>query len=270
MAWVSVHDTVDGSKLRELAKSIGCTKEEALGSLVSLWIWGLKNADKFGEVVGADRADILDAFSTKFINKVPGIVDILIENHWINETDGKLVIHDWDQWQALWYKAVERKKGDVERKAKERKEKKEKAEKKNPPTPKDDGSETGEVDAPENLSMFPPEDENSSEQETAKPKYSSDFDEFWKAYPRKIDKGNAYKKYMARRRDGFSPEELLTAAKAYAVECVKLKTEQTFIKHPKTFLSDSLPFTDYIRKEKETTEESVPTSENPFEEWSEQ
>ena len=41
MAWVSVHDTVDGRKLRELAKSIGCTKEEALGTLVSLWMWGL-------------------------------------------------------------------------------------------------------------------------------------------------------------------------------------------------------------------------------------
>lgn len=41
MAWVSVHDNVIGGKLRELAKEIGCTQEEALGILVSLWIWGL-------------------------------------------------------------------------------------------------------------------------------------------------------------------------------------------------------------------------------------
>ena len=41
MAWVSVHDNVIGGKLRELAKEINCTQEEALGILVSLWLWGL-------------------------------------------------------------------------------------------------------------------------------------------------------------------------------------------------------------------------------------
>lgn len=46
MAWVSVHDNVIGGKLRELAKEIGRTQEEALGILVSLWLWGLNNADK--------------------------------------------------------------------------------------------------------------------------------------------------------------------------------------------------------------------------------
>lgn len=50
MAWVSVHDNVMGGKLRELAKEIGCTQEEALGILVSLWIWGLNNADKDGKL----------------------------------------------------------------------------------------------------------------------------------------------------------------------------------------------------------------------------
>lgn len=55
MAWVSVHDNVIGGKLRELAKEIGCTQEEALGILVSLWIWGLNNADKYGKLMSADH-----------------------------------------------------------------------------------------------------------------------------------------------------------------------------------------------------------------------
>ena len=45
LAWISVHDHVAGGKLRELAKDIGCSQKEALGILVSLWLWGLNNAD---------------------------------------------------------------------------------------------------------------------------------------------------------------------------------------------------------------------------------
>ena len=48
VAWVSVHDNVIGGKLRELAKEMGCTQEEALGILVSLWIWSLNIADMDG------------------------------------------------------------------------------------------------------------------------------------------------------------------------------------------------------------------------------
>ena len=68
MAWVSVHDNVIGGQLRELAKEIGCTQEEALGILVSLWIWGLNNADKYGKLMSADREDVLDAFSVKRVS----------------------------------------------------------------------------------------------------------------------------------------------------------------------------------------------------------
>lgn len=42
MAWVSVHQEVDGAKLRRLYKTIGCSKFEALGILNFLWFWGMK------------------------------------------------------------------------------------------------------------------------------------------------------------------------------------------------------------------------------------
>ena len=54
MAWVSVHQEVDGSKLRRLYKTIGCSKFEALGILNFLWFWGMKNADETGLVSDAD------------------------------------------------------------------------------------------------------------------------------------------------------------------------------------------------------------------------
>ena len=101
MAWVSVHDNVIGGKLRELAKEIGCTQEEALGILVSLWIWGLNNADKDGKLMSADREDVLEAFSVKLVSGLKvDIVDTLVKTRWMDEPEpGVLYIHDWDQWQ---------------------------------------------------------------------------------------------------------------------------------------------------------------------------
>ena len=46
MPWISVHQEVDGTKLRRLYRAIGCSKFEALGILNFLWFWGMKNADE--------------------------------------------------------------------------------------------------------------------------------------------------------------------------------------------------------------------------------
>ena len=98
-------------------------------------------------------------------------------------------------------------------------------------------------------------------------KYGPEFEEFWKTYPkeRRIGKGDAYKKYRARRNDGYSSEELRAAAEAYAAECRNLHTEKQYIKHPKTFLSDALPFVDYLPKNRESTRPAE--GNNPFAEW---
>ena len=80
--------------------------------------------------------------------------------------------------------------------------------------------------------------------------YMCAFEEFWKSYPRKIDKGNAYKKFTARVNNGYAESDLITACRNYAAECSSNKTEKQFIKHPKTFLGDAMPFLDYLREEK--------------------
>ena len=84
-------------------------------------------------------------------------------------------------------------------------------------------------------------------------------------YPRKSDKGNAYKKYLTRLKDGWSPEQLLTAAKKYRAQIVTNRTDQKYIKLCKTFLSDTTPFTDYLtRTERQGANKDT---ENPYEEW---
>lgn len=95
--------------------------------------------------------------------------------------------------------------------------------------------------------------------------YSTDFEEFWEIYPRKADKAQAYKKYKARLEDGFSHEQLLQAAKNYAEQCKRDRTEERYIKHGKTFLGESTPFLDYLPKNAPQARNEVESDdENPF------
>lgn len=95
-------------------------------------------------------------------------------------------------------------------------------------------------------------------------KYSADFVTFWKAYPRKVDKGQAYRKYQERLKDGFTPDELLRAAESYRGECERLHTDPQYIKHAKTFLGESLPFSEYLNAEASPKYASIPDGVNPF------
>lgn len=124
LAWISVHDHVVGGKLRELAKSIGCSQKEALGILVSLWLWGLNNADQTGKLRSCDKRDVAEEVFSKGLsdglNKIR-IVDSLISQRWIDENeDGDLYLHDWDTWQEQWYRFLKNKEYDAERKRAER------------------------------------------------------------------------------------------------------------------------------------------------------
>ena len=65
LAWISVHDHVAGGKLRELAKNIGCSQKETMGILVSLWLWGLNNADQTGKLRSCDKSDVADEVFSK-------------------------------------------------------------------------------------------------------------------------------------------------------------------------------------------------------------
>lgn len=265
MAWISVHTGVDGPKLRDLRKKLKCSKFEATGILVYLWFWGLENAEKDGRILYADKEDIEECLrgagaGCKISASV--IVESLIETGWIDEVeDGGYYIHDWEEWQEQWYKAKERRENYAFRKREKRKAQ---------AATGTERQETHHEEQSESSSRKeqPPQDNRSIPSEEPKvSKYSTEFEAFWEEYPRKNDKGMAYKKYLARLKDGYSADELITAAKAYRAQCVREKTEQKYIKHPKTFLGDSTPFLDFLQKKKKTETSATPTEANPFEKW---
>lgn len=246
MNWIAIHEEVLGSKLRGFRKRLDCSEAEGLGILAVLWLWARKNADISGLIGNADRSDIARAIQPSLSKSLDSdeVTECLIEEGWIDDIDGQLYIHDWYEWQQYWFNYLEKKEKDKLRKRAEReKSKAEEGKQKNEEKKKESASDTEK-----------------------KQKYSTGFEVFWKEYPRAVDKGNAYKKYCARLKDGFSDEQLIEAAKAYADECSRLHTEQKYIKHPKTFLSDAMPFIDYLTKEKTDAGEEQ-TDENPFSEY---
>ena len=86
------------------------------------------------------------------------------------------------------------------------------------------------------------------------PSYTKHFEQFWEAYPRKEGKGECYKKYQTRLKDGYSEYELYSAAVCYAEHVRKRHTEKQYIKLGRTFLSDNMTFLDYLKKEDESSQ----------------
>lgn len=255
MAWISVHEQVIGGKLRTLAKELDCSQNEALGMLISLWLWGINNADRDGRIIGATKEDVAKVLNIGIDERIDSLkaVDALITTKWI-DIDTDLYLHDWEEWQEQWYKAMTAREKDKERKRKERAEKK-KASEKSPPVKKEEPA----IRTPQPTIPQPKEEKSNTAG------YSKDFEDWWNIYPRRVGKGEAYKKYKTRIKDGWSPEELLQAAMNYRTKVLNERTEQKFIKHPKTFLSDTTPFVDYIKKGETVTAQG--NDDNPYAEW---
>lgn len=119
----------------------------------------------------------------------------------------------------------------------------------------------------ENVPALPDDNSKGVKSRKAIGSYSTDFEEFWGIYPRKVDKAQAYKKYKARLEDGFSHEQLLEAAKNYAEECRRDRTEEKYIKHGKTFLGESTPFLDYLPKNASKAGKKAADDDNPYGDW---
>lgn len=259
MAWISVDQKLIGGKLRTLYKEIGCSRNEALGILITLWLWGIDNTDMDGLIPSADKSDIAEVIRPGISEDLDPeeVAGKLIECGWIDQQDGNLYLHDWGDWRAYYNSYVNRKKNHAdymrERRQKER------------DTSECDNHSEITVNDTVNITEKTESNPDKPPEEKAE-KYGKDFEEFWEAYPRKADKGACFKKYKARVKDGYSPEELLAAARNYRSQCERDHTEQKYIKHGKTFLGESLSFTEYIpaQRSPEAPQQGIPDGVNPF------
>jgi len=82
--------------------------------------------------------------------------------------------------------------------------------------------------------------------------FPAEFDQMWRAYPRKRDKKAACLKWLECIENGASVDELYKAVKNYAREAEG--KEETYIKHGKTFFGASEPWRDYTYEPKQERE----------------
>ncbi len=108
MAWISIHEQVkDHHKLRDLAKLLKSSRQEALGILVMLWLWGINNADRDGCLCGSDARDIADGIIYR-ATAPEHLIECLIKSKWLDQSGDQYIIHDWDIWQTEWFKALDK------------------------------------------------------------------------------------------------------------------------------------------------------------------
>lgn len=255
MAWISVDQKLIGGKLRSLYKAIGCSQNEAIGILISLWLWGIDNAEMDGLIVSADRGDIKKSFRDGLSEDVDAdvVVNCLVDTGWIDEIDGQLYLHDWEDWRSYYNRFIKERENHAIRMRRYREKKSEKNISSDVYSDVPSDISNCKKDKPQ-IHLPEVESRKMNRKEEQEAKHGKDFEEFWSVYPKKVDKGEAFKKYKARRNDGYSAEEILAAAKAYRNQCERNHTDKQYIKHAKTFLGPSLSFAEYIPQTRQEPE----------------
>lgn len=99
---------------------------------------------------------------------------------------------------------------------------------------------------PRQLELPAPEPKKQRKKRT-EPAYTMEFEEFWKHYPRKVDKGAAFKQFNVRLKEGHTAHDLCLAALRYGNKCRLQHTEESYIKHAKTFLGATKPFLEFLQ-----------------------
>lgn len=216
MAWVSAHEGVrDHPKTRALSRKLQCSRHEAIGILVTLWLWGLNNADREGNVMNATADDIADGIMYRGQSTgqtaqeaAEHLMDSLISSGWIDVAeDGHFILHDWDVWQDQWYKALDKRAKEAERKRKQRQSGEESGQSEGQDVGQSEGQDDGTSEHNRNLNRnlnrnqnhdhygdndLPPAPMNGDVPSIQEKR----FNEFWAVYPKKVGKQAAFKAWQ--------------------------------------------------------------------------
>lgn len=117
MAWIELHQTLrEHKKMFACADTLNLSRIEMIGTLVSLWLWALDNAQD-GSLEGVSDKTI--ARVCDFPEKKAGKLMEALLKHGFIECDGDhYIIHDWYDYAG---KLMERREKDRERKKKPQK-----------------------------------------------------------------------------------------------------------------------------------------------------
>lgn len=238
MAWIEVHQALPRHrKTIAVAMRLGIPPEAVAGHLVALWLWAVDNA-KDGvipqnpQMIDMAAGCPVDVLRTSYgcPENVQHFSELLVQEHWIDETSNGWELHDWYDYAG---KLSDRREADAKRKREERAAKKTAESKR----------KTSAGRPPLQYPTVPyPTQHDKSTPLTPKGEYTCEFESFWAIYPKKIDKRKAFRCWNARLKAGHTAEDMIAAAKHYATATAGSK----YIKNPATFIGPDEPFTEFV------------------------
>lgn len=234
MAWIAIHDQIDGMKLRRFRKATGCSKCEAIGVLVALWLWARNNADRDGKLVDADLSDVEELFENGLSRKLStkSIVTALVSTGWIDDNSGDLFIHDWPEWQKEWYQALDRREKDKRRKGFSK-------ENSNDSPRNFHGKSSATVTVTKPLpSPHPTVIKNESTSAAAPEEgFPVGFADFWNSYPMRVKKQDALRAWKKQKADKCVPV-VMAALERFKNSRGWKKDSGQYIPYPASWLND--------------------------------
>lgn len=88
--------------------------------------------------------------------------------------------------------------------------------------------------------------DNKEKQERKEENKYKDFEAFFEAYPRKVEKKKAYRAWKERIKEGVEPSDLISAALNYSLYVRDNKIADKYIKHPYSFLSCDRVYEEFL------------------------
>ena len=268
----------DHRKILEMAAALEMPEPHVVGHCIYLWLWAIDNAPS-GTL--PDNPRIIEK-AAGWAGEPEQLVQAMLDARIIERNDeGQLIIHDWDEYTG---KLIERRIEDKLRKRREKARKKDgvseilrnsdgnPADVTRKSAPRVEKSreekdkkhmcvlstdESSFLDDFESEGLTDPTDEdkelciaevtgNASNRRTSlSDDYSEDFETFWGFYPRRIEKRKAYDVWKKRLAEKVDTDDMIIAAKHYALVCEQEGREASKIKHASTFLGPARSFEDY-------------------------
>ena len=220
MAWIELHQGLrEHKKVFACADLLGISRVTMVGTLASIWLWALDNAQD-GSLEGVSNRTIARICDWKE-NKADLLVGALVETGWLDQNENGLEIHDWVDYAGKL----------MDRREKDRERKRNAGVRKNSAGIPAEGMRNSCATVPNRTVP----NRTVPKKECLQNDVCTDaFDLFWSAYPRKVNKQGAWKAFQ---KVTVSVDVLLAALESHKKSSQWVKDGGSFIPHPTTWLN---------------------------------
>ena len=203
---------------------------QAKGLLQSIWDFTAENAP-MGDIGKFTNEEI--AIGIEYDGDADELLQVLLQSKWVDaDSTHRLVVHDWLEHCEEWIKKRLERKGLMEKRR----------------TTADNGrrclptAANGCLPDPDPDPDPVPDPEpcvktNTAQRGNSTDNYTTDFEQFWAAYPKRKNKGQAWKAWKALKPSHTTVQDMLACLPLHVASSQWLKDNGQYIPYPATWLN---------------------------------